>query len=232
MSLQTGPIAIRLRQLARRLGLTKLAGRFLQGGSYEKAFDDALFDTIGANDVIWDVGANVGYYTRKFAEAAGPQGRVIAFEPFPNTVKRLRTEVEGLSTVTVLHIALGAKVGMAIMGAGSDSLGATSRIVLDAAGEATTDVEIATGDYMLERGIAAAPTVIKIDTEGFELDVLSGMSVLLGAPSLRAIFIEVHFGILAERGMAAAPREIEKLLSDAGFNLHWVDASHVAAYRR
>ena len=191
-----------------------------------------MFEAIKPGDVIWDVGANVGYYTRKFSDSVGSAGQVFAFEPFPATAARLRAELTGVETVTVLPVALGAETGTVSMREGSDEFGATSRIVDQGAGEGrVTCVDIATGDSIFSRGLAAAPAIIKIDTEGFELDVLNGMQEILNRATLRAVFIEVHFGILAERGLSAAPGRIERLLSEKGFRNRWLDLSHLAAYR-
>ena len=97
-----------MRKLARRAGVTLTLGRLLQRGGYEAAFDDALFAEIKLGDIVWDVGANVGHYTMKFAEACGSDGRVVAFEPFPATLECLRDAVGKLTTVTVVPMALGA----------------------------------------------------------------------------------------------------------------------------
>jgi FkbM family methyltransferase len=231
MSWQTNPLILGLRTAARSAGLTRVAGRILNRGGYEAAFDDALFAEIAPGDVVWDVGANVGYYTRKFAEAVGPGGRVVAFEPFPATIARLRAEVAGLQTVKVLPIALGAQSSTMTMRGGADSLGATSRIVCDGPAEAGTEVEITTGDAVIACELSEIPTVAKIDTEGFELDVLQGMQKLLSTLTLRAVFVEVHFSLLADRGLANAPGEIERLLKAAEFGVHWVDPSHIVGRR-
>lgn len=53
-----------------------------------------MFEAIKPGDVIWDVGANVGYYTRKFSDSVGPAGQVFAFEPFPATAARLRADID------------------------------------------------------------------------------------------------------------------------------------------
>lgn len=231
MSWQTNRSMIAMRNIARRLGLTRILGHFRQGDTYEQAFDNALFAAIQPGDTVWDVGANVGHYTRKFAEAIGRDGKVVAFEPFPSTVKRLRAAVSGLENVLVQPIALGAESGTMTMEGGSDALAATSRVVEGPATGSDTEVEIATGDAIVTRKLAAAPAVLKIDTEGFELDVLRGIPDRLADPALRAVFIEVHFGLLANRGMATAPQEIERILKDAGFATRWVDPSHIAGER-
>lgn len=73
--------------------------------------------------------------------------------------------------------------------------------------------------------------MVKIDVEGFELDVLKGMSGLLADPALRAIFVEVHFLALANRGLHTAPADMIALLRAAGFEIQWIDPSHFGATR-
>ena len=233
MNWQTNPAMIGLRNVARKTGVIQFINQFLPRKKYyEQTFDTAMLEAIKPGDVIWDVGANVGYYTRKFSDSAGSAGQVFAFEPFPATAVRLRAELTGVETVTVLPVALGAETGTVSMREGDDELGATNRIVAQGAGESrVTCVDIAAGDSIFSRGLAAAPAIIKIDTEGFELDVLNGMQEILNRATLRAVFIEVHFGILAERGLSAAPGRIERLLSEKGFRNRWLDLSHLAAYR-
>lgn len=231
MSWQTNPITIKARSFARRMGLTRIVGKLLQGDRYEEAFDDAMFAAIGPDDIIWDIGANMGYYTKMFAEATGSGGKVFAFEPFPETVKRLNTGIEGCDNIIVIPMALGSEGGMVRMQDGGDDFGATNKIVGTNASEGFTEVEVITGDTLVARGDAERPNILKIDTEGFELDVLEGIKGLLGETGLRALFIEVHFGNLAERGMAHAPARIEQILLASGYRLRWLDPSHLAAYR-
>lgn len=92
-------------------------------------------------------------------------------------------------------------------------------------------VDIRTGQGLIQGGEAMVPNAIKIDVEGFELEVLQGLGTHLAAPALRAIGVEVHFGILQERGMADAPQRIEQLLARNGFRVQWPDNSHLLALR-
>ncbi len=230
MSWHTNPVIIGLRKVARQLGLAPILARLRRtGADYEHAFDEAMFSALRTGDTVWDVGANVGYYTKRFAEAVGSGGHVVAFEPFPATAERLRKNMLGLPNYTLRTLALGAQAGEVVMQEGSDARGATSRIVGEASDGIT--VEIAAGDTLVEEGVIPMPTVLKVDTEGFELEVLRGMTSLLRSPETRAVFVEVHFGLLAERGQPHAPAEIERLLKEKGFATRWVDPSHIVAQR-
>ena len=229
MSWQTNSTLITLRSAARKAGLTRLLGRILAPRTYEDAFDKVLFANLRDRDTVWDVGANVGYYTRRFAQAVGSSGKVVAFEPFPETAALLRANLGGVSNFELLNIALGAEVGVKKMMIGDDELGATNRIV--EGGEGGAEVAVATGDGLLAEGRVPAPNVIKIDTEGHELDVLRGMPKLLVTRGLRAVFVEIHFGLLANRGMKNAPAEIQSILNSADFATKWVDSSHIVALR-
>ena len=57
------------------------------------------------------------------------------------------------------------------------------------------------------------------------------MEEILNSQELRVLGIEVHFGLLAARGMPDAPQQIEALLGKAGFSCSWPDSSHILAIR-
>lgn len=145
---------------------------------------------------------------------------------------RLRSACDSLGNVQLRQIGLGREDGTLSFVQGGDDLGATSRVI-DAAPHAGGQllVEIRAGQGLIQEGEVMPPNAIKIDVEGFELEVLQGLGTQLGDPALRAIGVEVHFGILQERGMADAPKRIEHLLAQSGFSVHWPDSSHLLATR-
>jgi hypothetical protein len=98
-------------------------------------------------------------------------------------------------------------------------------------GEGAITVAVERGDALIAAGVVPTPTVIKIDTEGFELEVLTGLEHTLSSAALHTIGIEVHFGMLAERGQSGAPAMIEGRLRAAGFDLRWTDLSHLLGRR-
>lgn len=231
MSWRTNRAMILFRDLSRALRLNRLLGSLLGGITYEDQFQAAMLDAIRPGDTVWDVGANVGFYSKKFSDIAGSSGKVFAYEPSPANLQRLNEAVASLGNVTVVPVALGECEDVVEFEQGNDPLGATSRIVdkVVKSSEKQVKVHVSSGDHLVSSGVAAMPNVIKIDTEGFELDVLRGLKQTLRQKNLRTLCVEIHFGLLKERGLPNAPSDIEKLLVSSGFSLVWTDASHIVA---
>jgi len=76
----TSPLAAGVRTLTRHAGLNRLVSQLMRNRGYEERFGSELLKWVAAGDCVWDVGANVGFYTMRFAEKVG-QGAVVAFEP-------------------------------------------------------------------------------------------------------------------------------------------------------
>lgn len=222
------PWATALRKRARILKPAISLWRRMTAARYEDAFEQAILHHISPGDCVWDIGANVGHYTRQFAQAVGNQGKVIAFEPSPRTVGTLIAATQDLPMVAVQAVGLADKAGE--MSFYLDPTGSSTLDSLRATDGATeTKVPIRRGDDFLHQ---SPPNIIKIDVEGFEKEVIDGMKQTLSATSLRAVFVEVHFRALEQRGMEQAPADIAAALRDAGFNVRWTDASHIAAVRK
>ena len=232
MSWQTKPWAVALRNVGRSLGLNRWIATCLYGRGYETRYDQAFTACLKPGDVVWDVGANVGYYTRLFAGQVGDGGKVLAFEPSPVNFTRLQQACGALGNVRLYPLGLGREEGSVMFLQGQDELGATSRVVEEALpqGEAIS-VAIRRGEGLIQSGEVPPPKAIKIDVEGFELEVLQGLGSALAATDLRVIGIEVHFGLLQQRGMGDAPQQIEALLRQYGYRLQWPDTSHLLAIR-
>lgn len=226
----------RLRSFARKAGLIPFLSRLrgLRSSSYEERFDAAITGALKPGDRAWDIGANVGHYTERFSDRVGPWGQVVAFEPTPACFEKLSSRVAGRRGVMVRREALGASEGMVPMRLAADPLGATHSLIGGAAsldGGASIEVPLRTGDGVLASEGLAIPTVVKIDVEGFEEDVIRGMRTVLASPICRAVFIEVHFALLEARGTPDAPSRIVAELKGHGFRTRWVDPSHLMAWR-
>jgi FkbM family methyltransferase len=236
---------ISLRGALRSLGLTPILAQILNriglfGGAvgHEEKFSQQMLSELRPGDVVWEVGANLGLYTVEFCERVGPEGRVIAFEPTPACFESLKSNcsAELGRNCEVHRLALGRKTGSVLMQIAADPLGASHSVLTSEQqvdGMETIEVEMVRGDDLVgERGMPR-PDFLKIDVEGSELDVLQGLGELLSDVGCRAVFCEVHFGLLAERGQPYASQEIEKLLRESGLeDQTWIDASHIVALRR
>jgi FkbM family methyltransferase len=227
VSFMTSSTAMTLRRVARRVGLVKAAMLLLRSLGYEQLLTKAMAARLLPGACVWDVGANVGHYTRLFSERVGSSGRVYAFEPLPVTVAKLTAAARGLDNVSILPIALSDHTGNAAIDPGDEDQLATARIEE----RGTVPIELQTGDNIILIGAADLPAMVKIDVEGHEFEVLRGMGQVLRDGTLRDIFIEVHFAIFGAAGRSDKPALIERLLSDHEFKLRWIDQSHLHAYR-
>ena len=75
-------------------------------------------------------------------------------------------------------------------------------------------------------------TVIKVDTEGFEGEVMYGLRETLADQRVRAVCVEVHFSILHDRKMDDVPVTIASLLRRNEFRVTWLDRSHFWLFDR
>jgi FkbM family methyltransferase len=226
LSMTSRPV-LALRRALRATGIAPILAR--SNGGYERRFTKALEASVRSGDCVWDVGANVGYYTTRMATLCGSSGHVYAFEPSPTNFDRLNRAIIGLNNATAMPIALSEQNGKAFLRQGDDSFGATSRLVPEH--EASISVSMATGDRLVMEGLAKEPNVIKIDVEGHELQTLHGLRAQLTGHALRDIFVEVHFGLLEQARRTEAPATIVQLLKSAGFQVRWIDRSHLHASR-
>jgi FkbM family methyltransferase len=203
-----------------------------RGEEYEQNFRSAMLACIRPGDCVWDVGANVGLYSELFAVAVGPAGKVISFEPSPACITllegRLGDRAAGAAW-EIVPVALSDEDGDAWLSVGGGDT-APGNHLASRAEASTVPVRTVRGDSLLIAG-CAPPAVVKIDVEGFEGEVLDGMGSVLSRPSLRALCVEVHFGILSDRGKPREPTRIARLLHSHAFTVEWVDRSHFVARR-
>jgi len=167
-------------------------------------------------DVVWDVGANVGLFSYASAYLAGTNGRVLAFEPDTWLVALLRQssrlQPDTSAPVEILPVAIAAsedirrfsisrrsRAASFLSEYGGSQTGGTSE---------THSVLAVSLDWLCMR--LPNPSVIKIDVEGAELEVLQGAAHVIRA--LRPRF-------LVEVSSANAP-EIARILLDSGYDLY------------
>jgi len=232
VSWHTHFITVKVRHIARKFGLNRWIANTFFSKNYEQAFQHELLAAVQPGDIVWDIGANVGLYTLRFAELVGNRGKVVAFEPSTECCKLLRKVTENLQSIQIYNNALGETYGTVLLQQGQDETFATSRVIDKNVRDArTVQVEMLAGDSLIADGSLQVPNVLKIDTEGYELEVLRGLRNTIRQFEVRTVCVEVHFGILTERGLAEGPALIEQLLRESGLSCHWTDSSHLVAKR-
>lgn len=157
-----------------------------------------LDETIESNSVFYDVGANIGLYSL-YACHLNPGVRVVCFEPEALNFARLNRNINdnGWSDRALAFP----------LGLGSETaIGAFRLSALEAGRALHGERFVAAGAEVHRQGIVIlpldqvrrlstdllpAPTHLKIDVDGPELDVLAGADQTLAAPDLRHVLIEV-----------------------------------------
>ncbi|MBX3727996.1 MAG: FkbM family methyltransferase [Candidatus Sumerlaeia bacterium] len=137
---------------------------------------------VAPGDWVIDIGANVGHYTKRLSELVGPTGRVIAFEPVPETFALLAANAACFphANVTLLNAAVSERfdaLGMTIPSFDS-GLKNYYQAELTRSADAGLAVLTLSVDAL---GIDRRVSLVKIDAEGHEAPVLAGMRALIAA---------------------------------------------------
>ena len=173
-------------------------------------------------DTFVDVGANIGWFTLVAARCVGQQGRVIAFEPSSSVFAQLARNValNSAPNVVLERLALSHSCGTALLSNAAPDNGGTRHITLgdrrpeDVAGEPVATMTL---DAYVETAGLKRIRLIKIDVEGAEFDVLSGMRSALKRQACDYVIIEVEDGRLVQEGRSSM--ELLRFLSECGYTL-------------
>lgn len=155
-------------------------------GTYEREQTALFREVIRPGDVVFDVGAHVGYYTLLAVRLVGPAGQVIAFEPEPRNAYFLEKHLRAnrCSRATVVQSAVGDHEGTVRFEHGTGT--GTGRV----SANGSLAVPIVSLDGFLQQRPLDCHAV-KIDVEGGEMAVLRGGERLLRTQR-PVIFLSTH----------------------------------------
>jgi FkbM family methyltransferase len=192
-----------------------LGTQVLFHGKYEDREIAELCKYIPQDGTVFDVGANIGLSALEFSRAAGPGGRVIAFEPHLGTAARLRTNLDrnDAANVEIVQSAVGAAPGTITFNESADATLSSARVIPRNLVR-SFDVPLTTVDLAWAEAGKPLVAVLKIDVEGGELAVLQGAGEVLGRD---------HPAILLEAWGAKQLDPIHALLTAAGYAQHQPD---------
>lgn len=134
-----------------------------------------------------DVGANIGAYTILASKVVGAKS--IAFEPLPDTINRLRDQIQINhieDQVQIKNCGVGNKNETLYFTNNNDTL---NKVSISQDKKGTTEIKVITLDSEMPIN---EPFIIKIDVEGYEFNVLDGANKVLSSENLVAIIIELN----------------------------------------
>jgi len=160
----------------------------------ELDFIEALENRLRRGGVYYDIGSNVGQFLIPMAKIVGERGRVIGFEPHPGNHQRLMRNIalNHLTNARVFKLALGDCSGeIKIFG-----MHGTATIVPRAADQNKSSpaaiIQVVPGDDLRRTAGLPVPKAVKIDVEGAEFGVLSGLKETLSSPVCELLCVEIH----------------------------------------
>ena len=227
--------AVRLFALVAKSGVHRLPvidrGFLALYAAYKRYFEagpiDRLQEFVPPGSIVIDVGANVGFFSVRFAQWVGDSGEVISIEPEERNYASL------ISALKQKHLASRVR---ALKAVAADVPGTTyleinplhpadHKVSRDGTGVAVDAVKL---DDLIPDKRPLKPGLIKIDVQGAEMLVLQGASDTLRI-SGPALFVELHEEGLSKFGTSVSA--ILDYLSQYGYQGYWLAraGSHVKA---
>jgi FkbM family methyltransferase len=140
-------------------------------GVYELGTVSVLQKFLKEGNTFIDVGANIGFLSLAGAAVVGKEGKVIAFEPQPETFQLLEENVKmnSFSQIQLNQFALGEEEGEAIIYSEEENRGGAS--ITNKRSEKGVSIQL---NRLDDIELGSKVDMIKIDVEGFEWEVLKG----------------------------------------------------------
>lgn len=188
-----------------------------------------LFSKYGIN-LVFDIGANVGQYGQRLRKM-GFGGQIVSFEPLPDAFARVKAIADIDPAWTVVHTAMGNFIGETQINVSQNSYSSSILEVLPVHVESAPEsvythqitVPLQTVDSLIDRYYKESSRLyIKIDTQGFEKEVLEGS--LLSLNKITAFQMELSLVPLYKGEMLMY--EMVDLLREHGFKLMLIEGGH------
>jgi len=178
-----------------------------------------LRDKSNDDVTVLECGANIGYYAFIEAAVLGDQADIYAVEPDPRNLELLSRGIQANDyedQIQVIQGAFGNETRDATLNLSTKSN--CSRIEaapeFGATGDSITVDMYAVDEFLIENDLQPADLdVVRMDVEGYEAEILEGMSELLNADSSLVLFIELHRRLRDEKTLSWTV----ETLREAGF---------------
>ena len=200
-------------------------------GTYEPEVVSALERVVVPGHTAIDVGANCGVLSVLMRRLAGPDGRLLAVDPSPAACRRVADQAQAndMRDLRVIEAGLGAARRRAAFRPGTVGIGMLPSADAQFTSGEVLDVRVTTLDEVLSEAPGLPPVgVVKIDTDGSEIDVLEGARDLLRRDRPVLVF-EVFGDGMRRRGRE--PGALADLLDEHGYDLFVAETKPARRWR-
>ena len=174
-------------------------------------------------DIVLDIGGNIGQTALMMAQQLGNTGHIYSFEPYPGTFEQLKRNLAFNPSISKYiqpeNIAVGAMQDSLMMHQDCITNSGANRMVSKnlAPTNGQVKVPVSTIDIFVHQQQLDIIDFVKIDVEGFEMQVLKGGHSTLTKFKPR-LFIELDDNNLRKQGSNAA--ELSGYLQSLGYNIY------------
>ena len=169
----------------------------------ERFSTDYMKEIIRRHDIIIDIGANSGYYALLESRLAH-KGKVYAIEPVPRNVWLLNQNIElnNYRNISVHRFAIGDRNGRGEMYLYEKGNLCSFKENIQNKFTGKMAVPIVKLDSFVEKYVSGVPTLIRMDVEGYEYQIIKGMSNILRSDKPLILFIELHPFMMSKEDMS------------------------------
>jgi FkbM family methyltransferase len=170
-------------------------------GIREALFTHTLQGALRDGDCVVDIGANIGYYALMEVRLIGPRGKVYAIEPVPHNMQLLEDSVRlnNYGNIETFRLAIGQSNGISKLYLSDHPNWCSFNPPRKITGQ--IDVEVASLDSFLQD--KKRPDLVRMDVEGYEYEILMGMSGILKSDIPLRLFVEFHPHLMGRPRAAA-----------------------------
>jgi len=209
-------------------------------GNYEKGTCRFIQKILRGGEVVYDIGANIGFYTILFSRLVGDTGKIHAFEPSQREYHSLceNISLNKLNNVVLNQLGISNQNTLATLNVLKDekfgaynTLGKVTHHAVRNAEINQETIRLTTLDSYFENYSSKIPNLLKVDVEGVEKLVFQGGRSILKSEDAPLIVCEICEETL--EGTNSSSEEICQLLKQYGYSIYNLDNDgNISEYKK